>query len=211
MLAHSEPHRQRSTAAIYSYPVRPLNGRLWDLRALAQNWSAPYLPTDGRKPPGSPPRRRLRPAGRGAAAPRHRGAGRYQHASAHRAGYRDAVSVAHRGGQVGAPAKPLARRRARRCVGLFRSRGLIEVGADARCSGPHGRIGPAQLGGQLAQPRAPHVGAVAKYRRQLLVVRKGQICIHSLRLSVFQHFLDCVLCGHLPVRQRLRLFDLARQ
>ena len=58
-------------------------------------------PSDGRKSPGPPPRRRLRPAGHGAAAPRHRGAGRYQHASAHRAGYRDAVSVARRGGQVG--------------------------------------------------------------------------------------------------------------
>ena len=58
-------------------------------------------PPDGRKSPGPPPRRRLRPAGRGAAASRHRGAGRFQHAGAHRTGYRDAVSVARRGRQVG--------------------------------------------------------------------------------------------------------------
>ena len=57
-------------------------------------------PSDGRKSPGPPPRRRLRPAGHGAAAPRHRGAGRYQHAGAHRTGYRDALSLTRRGRQV---------------------------------------------------------------------------------------------------------------
>ena len=70
--------------------------------------------------------RRLGPAGRGAAAPRHRGAGRYQHPSAHRRSYRDAVSVARQGGQVGAAPGvmgwPVAARAVRRSVFRWRRR-----------------------------------------------------------------------------------------
>ena len=91
--AERERGVDRGTKAGRGSRMTQLRGRTPGPRARA--------PSDGRKSPGPPPRRRLRPAGHGAAAPRHRGAGRCQHASAHRAGYRDAVSLTCRGGQVG--------------------------------------------------------------------------------------------------------------
>ena len=106
-------------------------------------------PTDGRK--GPPPRRRLRPAGRGAAAPRHRGAGRYQHASAHRAGYRDAVLVP--AGRVVASGT-----HARRMVELF-SAGGQSPGRYHRAARPPGfsmvpSAGARGFGGRIRQQGA---------------------------------------------------------
>ena len=89
--AERERGVDRGTKAGRGARMTQLRGRTPGPRARA--------PSDGRKSPGAPPRRRLRPAGHGAAAPRHRGAGRYQHAGTHRAGYRDAVSVPWRRGR----------------------------------------------------------------------------------------------------------------
>ena len=64
--------------------------------AARPSHAGPGPPTDGSQPPGAPARRRLRPAGRGAAAPRHRGAGRYQHPSAHRGSDQPAIPAPRR-------------------------------------------------------------------------------------------------------------------
>ena len=90
--AERERGVDRGTKAGRGARMTQLRGRTPGPRARA--------PTDGRKSPGPPPRRRLRPAGRGAAAPRHRGAGRYQHASAHHGRHRAGVSGAVRLGFV---------------------------------------------------------------------------------------------------------------
>ena len=138
--AERERGVDRGTKAGRGARMTQLRGRTPGPRARA--------PSDGRKSPGPPPRRRLRPAGHGAAAPRHRGAGRYQHASAHRAGYRDAVSVARRGGQVGRRAQGAAIRAPGRAgfggFGPFRPRGQV---AGGQYQGRSGRLGGRDWGG----------------------------------------------------------------